>query len=404
MGTAWTEIDGGVASPSGFLAGAVNCGIRSDKPDVALLLSDRDATLAGTFTSNRLAAAPVALCRERVATGAGRAVIVNSGNANAATGAQGKVDADRMAILTAEVLSIAPEAVCVCSTGTIGVPMPMDRVEAGIKAVAGALDPDGGAAAARAIMTTDLVPKEIALELEIDGKPVRIGGMAKGSGMIDPNMATMLAYVTTDAAVESAALQNALSEAVQDSFNRITVDGDESTNDTVLILANGAAENTALQPDHADWPLFVQALRHVCGQLARMIVKDGEGATKFVSVTVQGAKHDAEARQAARAIANSMLVKTSWFGCDPNWGRIYDAVGYAGVEVDPDTIEIKLDDFVAVSNGIVAAGTDLKSLEAVLKQDEFTVLVDLHVGSGSDTVYTCDCSYEYVRINSEYTT
>ena len=404
MGTAWTTIDGGVTAPVGFEAGAVNCGIRSEKPDVALLLSDRDATLAGTFTSNRLAAAPVALCRERVATGGGRAVITNSGNANAATGAQGRVDADRMAELTAETLGLAPDAVCVCSTGTIGVPMPMDRLEAGIKDVADALSPDGGAAAARAIMTTDLVAKEIALELEIEGKPVRIGGMAKGSGMIDPNMATMLAYVTTDAAVEGVALQDMLRDAVQDSFNRITVDGDESTNDTVLMLANGAAGNAPLQPDHPDWPLFVQAVRDVCGQLARMIVKDGEGATKFVTVTVQGAKDDDEARQAARAIANSLLVKTSWFGCDPNWGRIYDAVGYAGVKVDADTIEIKLDDFVAVSDGVVAGQTDLKSLEAVLQQDEFTVLVDLHLGNGSDTVYTCDCSYDYVRINSEYTT
>ncbi len=402
MGTAWTESDGGVTAPVGFVAGAVNCGIRSEKPDVALLLSDRDAVLAGTFTSNRLAAAPVALCRERVALGVGRAVIVNSGNANAATGAQGRLDADRMAVLTAEALGLTSEAICVCSTGTIGVPMPMDKLEVGIKGAVDALSSDGGAAAARAIMTTDLVPKEIALELEIDGKPVRIGGMAKGSGMIDPNMATMLAYVTTDAAVDTTALQDMLREAVQDSFNRITVDGDESTNDTVLCLANGAAGNTPLQPDHADWPLFVQAVREVCGRLARMIVKDGEGATKFVAVTVQGAADDGDARQAARAIANSMLVKTSWFGCDPNWGRIYDAVGYAGVQVDPDAIEIKLDDFVAVRDGLVAGGADLKSLEAVLKQDEFTVLVDLHVGRGNDTVYTCDCSYEYVRINSEY--
>ncbi|MBL7075990.1 MAG: bifunctional glutamate N-acetyltransferase/amino-acid acetyltransferase ArgJ [Kiritimatiellae bacterium] len=404
MGTAWTETDGGITAPAGFTAGAVNCGIRSEKPDVALLLSDRDAALAGTFTSNRLAAAPVALCRERVALGVGRAVIVNSGNANAATGAQGRQDADRMAILTAEAVGLSAEAVCVCSTGTIGVPMPMAKLEAGIKAAAGALSEDGGAAAARAIMTTDLVPKEIALELTIDGKPVRIGGMAKGSGMIDPNMATMLAYLATDAAVETAALQDMLREAVQDSFNRITVDGDESTNDTVLFLANGAAGNTPLQTNHPDWALFVKAVREVCGRLARMIVTDGEGATKFVTVTVQGAASDGEARQAARAIANSLLVKTSWFGCDPNWGRIYDAVGYAGVQVDPDTIEIKLDDCVAVSNGLVAGQTDLTSLEAVLKQDEFTVLVDLHVGSGSDTVYTCDCSYEYVRINSEYTT
>ena len=404
MESPWTESDGGVTAPAGFQAGAVNCGIRSLKPDVALLVSDSDAVVAGTFTSNRLAAAPVGLCRERVARGMARAVITNSGNANAATGAQGRIDAERMAAWTAAALSIDPEAVCVCSTGTIGVPLPMDKLEAGIAAVATQLSPAGGAAAARAIMTTDRVPKETALELLIDGKAVRIGGMAKGAGMIDPNMATMLAYVTTDAAVEAGALQQALRDAVSDSFNRISVDGDESTNDTVLCLANGQAGTALLRPEHADWATFVEALREVCGRLARMIVKDGEGATKFVTVTVQGAVSDGEARQAARAIANSLLVKTSWFGCDPNWGRVYDVVGYAGVQVDPDMIEIKLDDFVAVRDGLVAGDTDLKSLEAVLKQDEFTVLVDLHVGSGTDRVYTCDCSYDYVRINSEYTT
>ncbi|NQU41253.1 MAG: bifunctional glutamate N-acetyltransferase/amino-acid acetyltransferase ArgJ [Lentisphaerae bacterium] len=404
MPNAWIEIEGGVTSPAGFQAGAVNCGIRSKKPDVALLLSDRDAALAGAFTSNRLAAAPVALCRERVARGQARAIIVNSGNANAATGAQGIVDAERMAALTADALGLSAASVCVCSTGTIGVTLPMARLESGIRAVVSQLSSDGGPAAARAIMTTDLVPKEIALELTIEGKPVRIGGMAKGSGMIDPNLATMLAYLTTDAAVESAALQACLLEAVQDSFNRITVDGDESTNDTVLFMANGAAGNSPLQPGHAEWDCFVQAVREVCGRLARMIVKDGEGATKYVTVTVQGGASDGEARQAARAIANSLLVKTSWYGCDPNWGRVYDVVGYCGVSVDPNALEIKLDDHFAVRNGTVSTATDLKSLQAVLRQDEFTLLVDLHVGDGTDTVYTCDCSPEYVRINSEYTT
>jgi glutamate N-acetyltransferase/amino-acid N-acetyltransferase len=404
MDNLWTEMDGGVTAPVGYRAGAVNCGIRSSRPDVALLVSDTDAVLAGTFTSNRLAAAPVGLCRQRVARGKARAVITNSGNANAATGARGRADAERMAALTAEALGIQPEAVCVCSTGTIGVLLPMPKVEKGIRAAAAQLSPTGGPAAARAIMTTDTVPKETALQIRIEGKPVRIGGMAKGSGMIDPNMATMLAYITTDAAVDRAALQSCLAEAVTDSFNRITVDGDESTNDTVLCMANGLAGNTPLRPGHTDWTTFVKALREVTGRLARMIVKDGEGATKFVTVIVNGALSDAEARQAARAIANSLLVKTSWFGCDPNWGRIYDVVGYAGVAVDPDALEIRLDDFVAVRNGTVAAEMNLKALEAVLRQEAFTVRVDLHVGSGTDTVYTCDCSTEYVKINSEYTT
>lgn len=404
MKTVWKEIDGGATAPVGFCAGAVNCGIRDESPDVALLLSDRDAVLAGTFTSNRLAAAPVALCRERVVRGAARAVIVNTGNANAATGPQGRRDADRIAKLTAGAVGIAPDAVCVCSTGTIGVPMPMARLEAGIASVAAALTSEGGAAAARAIMTTDLVPKEVALELSVAGMHVRIGGMAKGAGMINPNMATMLAFITTDAVVAPGALQPLLGEAVRDSFNRITVDGDESTNDTVLCLANGAAGNQPLAPGHADWGGFESAVREVCGRLARMIVKDGEGATKFVTITVQGAASDTDARRAARAIANSLLVKTSWFGCDPNWGRVYDVVGYAGVDVDPDAIAIRMDDVVAVRNGVVAGDTNRPALETVLRQDEFGVTVDLHVGKGRDTVYTCDCSYDYVKINADYTT
>ena len=367
-----------------------------------MLVSDADAALAGVFTTNRVQAAPVALCRERVAAGQARAVVINSGNANAATGDRGMADARKMAALAGEVLGIPAESVCICSTGTIGVFMPMDKIEAGIRQLPNALSDDGGDQAAAAIMTTDTVPKSVAVELDVNGHSVRIGGMAKGAGMIDPNMATMLAFLTTDAAVAAGDLQGCLGEAVNTSFNRITVDGDMSTNDTVLFMANGGAGVT-LGPDDPAWPAFGEAVAEVTRRLALMIVKDGEGATKVVTVTVRGAASDADAGAVARAIGRSLLVKTSWFGGDPNWGRVLAATGYAGVAIDPEHVDIFYDDVCAARDGM-AAGTDLAALEAVMAREAFGVAVDLHMGDGTDTVYSCDCSEEYVRINSEYMT
>jgi len=309
-----------------------------------------------------------------------------------------------MAELTAKALGISPATVFVCSTGCIGLPMPMEKIAGGIDLAAAALSPAGGPLAARAIMTTDLVEKQAAIEFTIDGRTVRLGGMAKGSGMIEPNMATMLAFLTTDAAVERVALQRCLSEAVAGSFNRITVDGDQSCNDTVLLLANGGAGNKPLGPRHAGWKTFCAAVGHLTGDLARRIVMDGEGATKFVTVIVRGGRSDADARKATRAVANSLLVKTSWFGGDPNWGRIIDAVGYSGAAIVEEKTDIRFDRLFAVRNGRRAPGVELKDLEKVYARKSFTIEIDLHLGRGCDMVHTCDCSHEYVRINSEYMT
>lgn len=397
-------IDGGVTAPSGFTASGIAAGLKKNRLDMALVVSVVPASVAGMFTTNKMYAAPVALCMEQIKSGSASAIIINSGNANACTGKQGFADAARMAELTAESLGINSNEVLVCSTGTIGVPMPMDKLETGIPMAVKELSEDGGQIAAKAIMTTDLVSKTLAYEFEIDGKSVRIGGMAKGSGMIEPNMATMLAFLTTDADVDSAALQKCLFGAVERSFNRITVDGDQSTNDTVLFLANGKAGNRTLDASHPEWNRFVQAVNDIALGLARMIVKDGEGATKFVTVTTNGAANGEDALKVCRAVANSLLVKTSWFGEDPNWGRVIDAVGYCGAEVNPVSVDIYYDDFIAVKNGGPVGLDVAKGISKVIANDEFCILIDLNIGDGADTVYTCDCSYDYVKINSEYMT
>jgi glutamate N-acetyltransferase/amino-acid N-acetyltransferase len=396
-------VDGGVAAASGFLACGVTAGIKAKRPDVALLQSLHEAVTAGVFTTNKVQGSHVKLCKEHLASGTAKAVIMNAGNANACNGVKGDEDALQMAEVTAESLGIAVDDVLVCSTGTIGVPMPMEKVLKGIHSAVEELSETGGAAAAGAIMTTDTIDKQFAVELEIDNKVVRVGGMAKGAGMIEPNMATMLAFVTTDASVDSEAVKDCLTSAVEKSFNRISVDGDQSCNDTVLLMANGVAGNSPLNQDHPAWALFCSAVDRVCKELAMEIVKDGEGATKFVTVTVKGACTTDDARCAARAVANSLLVKTSWYGGDPNWGRAIDAVGYSGAEMVPQDVDISYDDVQAVKEG-QASGQPLKDLEAVLAKDSFSVIIDLNIGDETDTVYTCDCSEAYVRINSEYMT
>ena len=400
----FSTVEGGVTAPLGFMACGVHAGLKADRPDLALVVSEQMASVAGTFTTNRVQAAPVRLCRARLLGRRASAVVVNSGSANACTGPQGIADADKMAEVTAELCGLDPAHVFVCSTGTIGKPLPMVKIEAGIRKAAACLERDGGSAAARAIMTTDTLPKEYAIELTIDGVPVRIGGMAKGAGMIDPNMATMLSFITTDADVDADALQHCLSAAVSDSFNRITVDGDQSTNDTVLLLANGMAGNRVLGPRHPEWGTFEEAVAEVAKQLAMKIVKDGEGATKFVAVTVTGAATPEDACVAARTIANSALVKTAWFGGDPNWGRIIAAVGYSGAEVDDQKVDISFDGVAAIRNGCQCPGVSLAELAAIISRPSFSVKVELHQGAASDTVYTCDLSHEYVRINAEYMT
>ncbi len=386
--------------PAGFRAAGVRAGIKKrEVKDLALLVSDTPATVAGVFTTNQVNAAPVKLCRERLTGGTARAVVINSGNANACTGADGLADARRMATVTAEALGVPDETVFVCSTGHIGARLPMDVVEAGVRHAAQKVSATGGRDAAEAIMTTDIRVKHWTVKFQVDGKPVVLSGIAKGAGMIEPNMATMLAFVMTDAAVDQAALQKALAAAVNQSFNRITVDGDQSTNDTVLLLANGqAGHEAALNEDHPAWPDFIAALNEVTLQLALKIVEDGEGANKRITIIVEGAESDADADKAARAVANSFLVKTSWAGVYPNWGRVMDAIGYAKARVDEDKVDIWYDEHHAAHQGL-ATGIPLETLKAVIEQTRFTIRINLNLGEGRAVVYTCEITEEYVRIN-----
>ena len=393
-----------MTAPSGFRAAGVHCGIKASKPDLALIVSDKPATIAGVFTTNRVQAAPVKLCREKLGRKLAQAIIVNSGSANACTGAAGRADAEETARAVAQQLGIDADLVFPCSTGTIGTRLPMKKVMSGLVEAVEALSGEGGPAAARAILTTDTKPKAAAVQITLDGRTVRLGGMAKGAGMIHPNMATMLAFLTTDAAVDPDSLQAVLNQAVANSFNRISIDGDQSTNDTVLFMANGMAGNTALTSEHDDWHLFARAVEEVTRYLACEIVRDGEGATRFVTVLVKGAESEADADRAARAIANSLLVKTSWYGGDPNWGRVIDALGYSGAALDEHCVEIAYDDMRAVLHGMADPDVTAEALAAVLRRPAFTVTVDLHIGDASATVYTCDCSEEYVKINSDYMT
>jgi glutamate N-acetyltransferase/amino-acid N-acetyltransferase len=400
-----TQVTGGVTAARGFRAAGVEAAIKyPNRKDFALLVSDTPASVAAVFTTNRVAAAPVQLDRERVAAGQARAVAINSGCANACTGEQGMTDAREMAAAVAGALGIDERLVLVCSTGVIGVTLPMARIRAGASLAAAALSPTGGDDAAHAILTTDTVDKQVAVRLEIDGCDVTVGGMCKGSGMIEPMMATLLGFVTTDAAIGARALDTALRQAVEVSFNRVVVDGDRSTNDTLIALANGAAGNRALDPAHPRWGAFVAALTHVCTELAKKLVLDGEGATKFVTVRVTGARNDGDAQKAARAVSKSALVKTAWFGNDPNWGRVIAAVGYSGADVDDQQAQIYYGDVCAYDRGRVADAARLKELQAVMRHPAFDVTVNLNLGTGADTIYTCDFSYDYVKINADYTT
>ena len=386
--------------PAGFRAAGIIAGLKKSRTlDMALFFSDSPATLAGTFTTNQVKAASVRLGAERVAhIGMAHGIVVNSGQANACTGKAGMQDAKAMAEHAATQLGIAPELVLVCSTGRIGVPLRMDLIRPGIEKLAVALSPTGGENAARGIMTTDLVPKRHTVRFTADGQPCRLTGIAKGSGMIQPNMATMLAFLLTDAAVDRRALQKALKAAVDQSFNRISVDADQSTNDTALLLANGRAANTPLKPGHPDWPAFVAALEGITFRLAMDMVRDGEGAQKLVTVRVQGARTAADAEAAARSVANSFLVKTSWVGSYPNWGRVMDALGYSPAKVDETKVEIFYDKLLAVQNGL-KAGASIERLSKVVAKKQFTLTIDLHLGRQAATVYSCDCTEEYIRIN-----
>ena len=401
--------DGSPTTPLGFRAAAVAAGIKqSGRPDLVLVVSDRDCAAAGVFTSNRVAAAPVLLDRETLAAGraALRGVIINAGNANACTGAPGLADAREMQQLAAAAVGARPPQFLVMSTGVIGVPLPMERVRTGVAAAAPLLSAEGGPAAAEAIMTTDTRPKRAAVEVELTGGRVRLGGMAKGAGMIHPNMATLLGLLTTDAAVAPDDLDALLRDAVAGSFNAISIDGDTSTNDTVLLLANGAA-GVGLS-DAESRARFAAALSDLCRQLAQMIVRDGEGATRVVTLRVTGAASAADARRVADTIATSPLVKTAFAGGDPNWGRILAATGRSGAMVEPDRLSLWVGAPGAEPLQLVRAGTPTAFREAdaaaVFALPEFTAHVDLALGDGEATLWTTDLTHEYVTINADYRT
>jgi len=395
-----TPIKGGLTAPTGFLATAIHCGVKegnTSRDDIALVFSDFPAIAAGTFTTNKVKAAPVLVSVAHLRAPSSRAIIANSGNANACTGPVGMDSALRMCRATAQALGVAEREVLVCSTGRIGVQLPIAKMESTIAKLPPLLGKKSRKAA-QAIMTSDSFPKEAAVECEIAGKPVRVGGIAKGAGMIDPNMATMLSFITTDAAIGRADLRKALRASVAQSFNRITVDGDMSTNDTVLALANGRAGNPTLAFGTPDFATFQAALDHVTAALARMIVKDGEGVSRFIDLQLTGARTDREARLAARAIANSILVKCSWFGGDPNWGRIMDAVGYSGARIREDRIRISYNGLPAVVDGMPAP-TPPARLRAVAKKKQFTITVDLGLAGGAHRIWTTDLTTKYVEFN-----
>jgi glutamate N-acetyltransferase/amino-acid N-acetyltransferase len=394
----------GVTAAEGFVAGAAGCGIRDQgRWDLGLLLSERDSVAAAVFTRNVVKGAPLAVTRGAIEeSGSVRAVVVNSGNANAATGRRGLEDAYAMQALAAEALGLEARGVAVASTGVIGEHLPMDRVSAGIEAAAAGLGREG-AGFAEAILTTDTRTKEVAVRVEIGGVVVTVGGTAKGSGMIHPNMGTMLAFLTTDAAVEKGCLQETLSKVTDRTFNRVTVDGDTSPSDVAILLANGAAGNERLTTGSPDYPVFAGAVEEVARTLAKEIARDGEGATRLVEVMVEGARDEASAAVLARSVVGSNLVKAAVFGEDANWGRVLNAMGYSGVSFDPDGVGLWFG-AVKVFEGGGPAEHDEAEANAALAADEVRIKARLGEGEASATAWGCDLTYEYVRINGSYRT
>jgi len=394
--------DGGVTAPAGFLAAGVSAGLkRSGKRDVCVLAAAAPCAAAGVFTTSATAAPPVIVSREHLSGGMLRAVVVNAGNANACTGELGMAHARAMADAAAAALGCAAGEIAVCSTGVIGVPLPLERVTSGITAAIEALDSGNDDDAAEAIMTTDTFSKQLAVTVTAGGRTFTVGGMAKGSGMIQPNMATMLAFITTDAPLAPNACDTILRSAVGRSFNRITVDSDTSTNDTCVLMASGAEGGAVLESGSAAYEAVAAAITEVATALAQMVVRDGEGATKFVTITVRGAASEHDAELAAFAIANSPLMKCALFGEDANWGRVAMALGKSGAHIDPTAFEIVFAGIVMCMNG-TAIGFDEEEAARALSEPEVEILVDLHVGDGEAMVWTCDLSYDYVRINGDY--
>lgn len=401
-------IEGGVTAAQGFVAGGIHCGVRKNKskPDLAMIYSEKPCAAAAVYTQNLVKGAPILVTQKNIADGAAKAVICNSGNANTCN-ADGEEKAQAMCDLTAQALGIALQDVVVASTGVIGQVLPIEPIQAGIPELVKALSADGSHAAATAIMTTDTIAKEAAAEVEIGGKTVKVGGISKGSGMIHPNMATMLCFVTTDCAISPAMLDKAIHQVTEKTFNMISVDGDTSTNDTFAILANGAAGNPEITAPGPDYDAFAQALEAVCRQLSKLMAGDGEGATKLLICRVDGAMDLAMARTVAKSVICSTLFKAAMFGADANWGRVLCAIGYSGAAVDVNKIDVSFrsakGQVDVCQNG---AGIPFSEEEAsqVLSEHEIEILVHLHLGEASAEAYGCDLTYDYVKINGDYRT
>ncbi|HBQ63915.1 MAG TPA: ornithine acetyltransferase [Clostridiales bacterium] len=392
----------GVTAPKGYTASGVACGIKKNgKKDLALLVSEKPAAVAGMFTKNRVKGHSLKLTMENMKNGSARALLINSGNANACIGSRGDQDAREIAALTASLLCCDPGDVLVGSTGVIGIPMDMTVVREGIRVAAASLSAEGGQDAAQAIMTTDLSMKEAFAQVVLQDKTVTLGGMAKGSGMIHPDMATMIAVITTDAKIPHGLLHLALEEAVHSTFNRITVDGDTSVCDMILVFANGMAENKGLSEEDAEYLKFRDALTGICARLSTAVAKDGEGATKVFRVQIHGAASAEDARKAAMSVACSPLVKTAVHGADANWGRILTAVGYSGAEFDPGQVEIRLGPVLCCQSGAAVPFSEEEALKVLLGPD-IEIIVDLHGGKFSDHYLSCDFSEDYVKINGSY--
>lgn len=403
------QIRGGVTAAKGFTASGIHVGIRKNKErkDLALVWSEKPCNAAAVYTTNKVKGQPLFVTQEHLADGVAQAIIVNSGNANTCTGEAGLAAARRMAELVAERLPVKANDVVVASTGVIGQPFDVSVIEAGMEALVAGLSKAGYIDAREAIMTTDTVKKEVAVQLEIGGTTVTIGAMAKGSGMIHPNMATMLSFITTDCAISSSMLQRALSLSVKKTYNRVSVDGDTSTNDMVVILANGLAGNPVIEDEGADYRAFYEALNWLNIQLSRMIARDGEGATKLIECTVEGASDEEKAEQLAKGVICSSLVKTAFFGADANWGRILCALGYTRQDLDPDKVDVAFESasgYIEVCKNGAPLPFNEEKAKKILSYQEVAVFINLNEGEAQATAWGCDLSYEYVRINGDYRT
>lgn len=399
------EVENSITAPEGFLASGIHCGLKKKKKDLALIYSEVPCVSAGVYTSNKVKGAPILVCKEHLENNTAQAIICNSGNANTCNGDDGLGKAKKMAELQGKALNINTEDVLVASTGVIGVPLNIEAIESGIPTLTKSLSKDGATDACTAIMTTDTVKKELAVQFIIDDKTVTIGSISKGSGMIEPNMCTMLSFITTDISITPTLLKEALTEAVNVSYNRVSVDGDMSTNDTVLILANGLANNSTINEKDDNYYKFLEALKYVTTKLSRQVAKDGEGATKLIECKITGATTLDNALKLSKSVINSSLVKTAVFGCDANWGRILCALGYANVPFAPDKVNVYFESskgsILVCKNGS-SVNFDEDIALKILKEDEILIKVELNMGDAEVSTWGCDLSYEYVKINGEY--